>query len=86
MVLDEQFLLWLICEATVIPSNHWKLIMFAVVIISQCVMYLSVFMRHVFPVPCFFSSSIGGIYLQWQVNDASAGACDFSANHVNPSP
>lgn len=79
--------LWLICEATVIPSNHWKLIMFAVVIVSQRVMHLSVFMRHVFLVPCFFfSSSIGGIYLQWQVNDASAGACDFSANHVNPSP
>lgn len=63
MVPDEQFLLWLICEATVIPSNHWKLIMFAVVIVSQRVMYLSVFMRHVFPAPCFFFFSFYWRYL-----------------------
>lgn len=48
---DEQFLLWLFCKAAVILPNHWKLIMFAVVIVSHCLLCLSVFMRHVFPAP-----------------------------------
>lgn len=65
--------------------------MFAVVIVSRCLLCLSVFMRHVFPAPNRppppnLPPSSGGIYLQWQVGDASAGARDFSANHVNPSP
>lgn len=49
IVQDKQFLLWLFCKAAVIPSNHWKLIMFAVAIVSRRLLCLSAFMRHVFP-------------------------------------
>lgn len=95
IVRDEQFLLWLFCKAAVIPSNHWKLIMFAVAIVSRRLLCLSAFVRHVFPAshpphpstpPPSSLPSLAGIYLQWQVGDASAGPCDFPANHVNPSP
>lgn len=47
IVRDEQFLLWLFCKAAVIPSNHWKLIMFAVAIVSRRLLCLSAFMRRV---------------------------------------
>ena len=40
MFKDEQFLLRLFCKGTVILTNRWKLIMFALAIVSQRVLFL----------------------------------------------